>query len=468
MRLWQYFPREFFLFCLAFGVHLTVFFLLAVWFIGLGNLPDLAAKFPVLVGDSYSYALLSHNLLEHGAYSVSTSAPFIPESFRLPGYPFYLYVFQYIGLPLWIATIVQMILSSLSVVLLYRIGKQFLSEKTAFIAAILFCFEWTSIFYSTLVMSDTLFVFSLLLSLYLFLRPNKSILGSVTQYAVAGANFGLAVLTRVMALYLLPLMPLAYVLLYRKELRPYGRMAAKLAVFGIVALLALAPWSLRNHGHFGVYDISSTPYINFTQFNLPLFYAYKDHISLDEAHKIVSDPLPSSTASGIESSLANKPIFQKIISDALHGNLMSYAEFHLIKTIPFFVTDGLRDINRTTAFIPIPPDQTNFTDLLLHRDFGGMLQYFLSPSPNVMMLIVGSSIWILITLLWLFQLCYATIRRTHTMWFVLLASGLIIYFAILTGPVSEHRYRMPAAPFMILLAVEGAYVLRQTYKHFRK
>ena len=111
------------------------------------------------------------------------------------------------------------------------------------------------------------------------------------------------------------------------------------------------------------------------------------------------------------------------------------------------------------GLIPIPPDQTNFSDMLLRKDISGIARYFISPSPNLVMLLIGSVPWILVSSLWLFELLYVIVKRPSRFWFVCIASGLIVYFALMTGPVTEHRYRMPAAPFMLLMATQGALTL---------
>ena len=151
--------------------------------------------------------------------------------------------------------------------------------------------------------------------------------------------------------------------------------------------------------------------------------------------------------------------------DGLRGNLIPYAKFHLVKTLPFFLNDGLRDINRMTGFLPQPERVTNFTDLLLHKEYEKIVHYFITPKPDLWLLIVGSLAWVSITLLWLGGLVYAALARSPKFWFMLFASGVIVYFAILSSPVIQPRYRMPAAPFMLLLAAESTVALWGYYKN---
>jgi 4-amino-4-deoxy-L-arabinose transferase-like glycosyltransferase len=455
--------KETLLFALAFALRVVVFLLLWQWFIVLGHMPETSSHYPTVAGDSESYFILSQNLLHNHVYSLSPAPPFIPESFRLPGYPFFLYFFQLLGFPLVLIIFIQMALGSGSVVLTYLLGKKFLPEKTAYGAALLLSIEPTTVFFSTFTGSETVCIFAMLLGIYLFFRKEAHFKKGLLLSFVGGLFLGFSILTRVIVQFLPPFLLIAYVALYWKELKPYAKSITHMAAFCAGILLVLAPWSLRDHALYGVFDISATPYVNFAQYNLPLFYAYSHNVSLSEAYAIYNAPLISSSTTPV-ASLANKAIFQKQIQDTLRGHLFSYLRFHLIKTLPFFVTDGVRDMNRYVGLIPIPPDQTNFSDMLSRGNIAGIVHYFISPSPNLWMLLAGSLPWILITALWLFELAYVFVKRPPEFWFVCIASGIILYFALLTGPVVEHRYRMPAAPFMLLLAVQGALTLWHIFK----
>ncbi len=457
------YKKEILLFIVAFCVQTIVFLLLWQWFVVLGHLPQSASHYPVNEGDSLSYHILSQNLLQGNGYSLSSSSPFVPESFRLPGYPFFLYFFQLLGFPIVLIIFLQMMLGSGTVVLTYLLGKKFLSEKVATVASVLLCIEPTSVFFSTFVMSDTIFVFTLLLSIYLFFHKRESFKKDLYFLFLSGVLLGFAVLTRTIALYLPPLLILAYSVLYAKDLQPISKNIVRVAVYAAGILLIIAPWSLRNYSLYRAFDLSATPYVNFTLYNLPLFYAYNQHIPLAEAFKIYYAPFASTTPP--VQSLANKAVFEKLMDDSLQGNYLAYLKFHIIKTLPFFVTDGTRDINRITGIIPIPPDQTNFSDMLLRKDIAGIIRSFTSPSPNLWMLLAGSIPWILITSLWLFALTHALVKRSSSLWFICFASLIILYFAFLTGPVTEHRYRIPAAPFMLLLAVQGTSILWHILKN---
>lgn len=456
--------KEVLLFVVAFGVRFAVFIFLLWWFRVTGHMPDVASAYPVISGDSASYADLANNLFQYGIFSSSGPVPPVPESFRLPGYPFFLYLFEFLPYPHIFATLVQMAAASGSVVLVYLFGKKFFSEKTGFIGALLLCIDPMSVFMSVLIMSDTLFVFAMLLGIYVLFRRTLTVREALFTGLLAGMIFGYAVLVRVIAQYLAVCMLAAYVLVFHKELRPFSSTLLKLGAFIIGVILVMAPWSIRNYKQFGTFTLSSTPYINFTQYNLVYFYAYREHTTTQEVQHLFSDPVPYPMSSPWFFSLVNESVFLKEMRDGLRGKLIPYAKFHLVKTLPFFLNDSFRDINRVTGLLPQDPRSINFSDLLLRKEFGQIARYFATSDPSMWLLVVGATFWMGITLLWVGGLFSALMKRTPKIWFILFASGIIVYFAILSSPVIQPRYRIPAAPFMFLLAAESAVGLWGYYK----
>jgi 4-amino-4-deoxy-L-arabinose transferase-like glycosyltransferase len=453
--------KEVLVFLTAFGVRLLAFLFLLWWFRISGHMQDPTAIFPypVLGGDSTDYAVLTQNLWQHGTFSSSLSMPLIPESFRLPGYPFFLYLFQFLPFPFIVAIIVQIAMGAATATLVYLFGKKFLSEKAGLIGALLFAIEPTSVLFSITIMSDTIFVFTLLLGIYLLLHKTKTLWGAIAVGFFAGILFGYAVLVRVIAQYLAVFLIAAYLLINRKNLRPWRRTTAKLAVFVLAIILVMLPWALRNERVFNTYTLSSTPYINFTQYNLVYFYAYKNNVSKEVAQHVYADRIPYPLDSFWFRSLINEEIFKQEMKEGLHGNIVPYAMFHLVKTLPFFLNDGLRDINRMIGFFPPPVSVVNFTDLLLQRNVRGVIDYLKTPQPDLWMLLIGSTVWVLISILSIGYALYAVIARQKNVWFVLFALGVIFYFGVLSSPVIQPRYRMPAAPFMLLLSAEAGLML---------
>lgn len=93
-----------------------------------------------LRADAGQYALYAKNLVEHGVYSLATSAPPAPDSFRSPGYPFVLAICRLLGGEGgWqtVAVVLQVVLGSLTVLLAYRLARSFLPFAPSLAAAAL-------------------------------------------------------------------------------------------------------------------------------------------------------------------------------------------------------------------------------------------------------------------------------------------------------------------------------------------
>ena len=191
--------------------------------------------------DYFTYAL---NLKHHGTFSRQTyniDADPKPDAVRSPGYPVFL-------LPLaeqpssdfviWRITLVQAVLGSLSVLLALGIYRRLMSEGWALGAALLTALSPHLINITTLVLSETLFIFLTLLSLWLMIRMHET--GSRRLALIAGTVIACAALTRPTLQYFV--VPLAGMLLltgWRANLR----LAIPL-LLGFV--LVFTPWQIRN------------------------------------------------------------------------------------------------------------------------------------------------------------------------------------------------------------------------------
>jgi 4-amino-4-deoxy-L-arabinose transferase-like glycosyltransferase len=453
----------------AFVVKIFAFAFLFWWFVGspfaLGLNPNPARAFPVLPGDSQEYADLASNLLYKGSYTLSTSKPYDPESFRLPGYPVLLAGFEAIGFSTSAFILIQIFLSSISVVLIYRLGKRYLGNSIGIAAAVLLMFEPSTIFYSSMILSDPLFVFLLVTAFYLFFGTEKEA-DPVERKALYGALTGLflgaSVLVRVIGEFL-PVIFIAFHFLMfgRKEIKERSYAFISKYIFFIIAFaVVIMPWSIRNHAIFGTYALSSTSDINFVRYTIPMFYAHSHDISLEAAYAHIQGQFPQDLESFAGRSLRYHAEFEQVIHIEISRHLAGYIPFHLEKTIPFFITDGLREINYSLHLgNGGQTEMVNFSDLLLKGNVKGIISALFGSGLDTLLLIVGSSFWAAISLLCLFSCMYVVWKKSPYMWFVLLSGVMILYFAVLTGPVSGGRYRMPAIPFMFLLASYGAMVI---------
>lgn len=393
-----------------------------------------------LTGDARGYQILATHLLEQSAFTFSTTTPFAPESFRAPGYPFFLSIL-YALCRSWIAVLfVQTILVSIAPVLLYVLFKSY-SERAAWWGAVIFVFEPTRLFFSASLLSDAFFTSLFLGSLVLLERGRmhkKSLL-----IVSSGVVLGVSVLVRPIAVFL-PALYAGYVLIAP------GMSAGVRFKKAVLLLCATAvivfPWMLRNHEFFGSWGVSSVGAANLMIYNAPAYLAdYPDMKgeAVLAAFKAEQDSLPRDEAL----SLSRVPVFTSNFREVIRGHEYTYLFFHVAKTVPFFLTDGLREIARISGVPLVAPP--NISSLILSGNMKAIVTYIRTGALAVVLLVIGSGFWFMVTVLYFVGIVVELwTRRLRPL--VLLGAVLVLYFALLTGPVSNARYRLPISGVMIL------------------
>ena len=190
---------------------------------------------PVL--DEGAYLTLARRLAETGQFE---------GTFRPPLYPAFQALFLAGGVGTLGIRIAQVILSSISVVLVYRIAQREAGLRAARIAAVLVAFNPILIAFSHRLWSETLFIFLLLAAFDLLARPATA--GGLRRWLVAGIALGLGALTRPMLVTFLPFIVLWGVLQLKRErerLNPATGLI-RLSFLLITCGLVILPWTVRN------------------------------------------------------------------------------------------------------------------------------------------------------------------------------------------------------------------------------
>lgn len=422
-----------------------VVLVLTAWYQGLDPIS--------LTGDAKGYLLLAQNLLTTHNFSFSTQAPFALESFRSPGYPFFL-ALLYAFFGNWFSILfVQAAVVSVAPVLLYVLFRSY-HERAAFWGSIVFAIEPIHLFLSVSFLSDALYVCLFLLSLVLL---EQGVRHESRQYFVlSGLVLGASILVRPIAIFL-PILYMGYMFLGNRFSR---QNIASVIVFGISCLIIVFPWMLRNHANFGSWNISSVGSANLMMYNAPAFLQYRPDVhgqEVMERFQQEQNALPRNDAL----SLSRSGVFISTFLDIIHGHEISYGVFHVVKTLPFFVTDGLRDTVR--LFNVDIGNMPNISTALLRGDIGLVVQYLRAGGLAVILLVLGSGFWTIITLLYGYAIVITLWKRLYALTFLFVAP--VVYFALLTGPVSNARYRLPIEGILLVAAVFVCITLAERYKN---
>ena len=188
-----------------------------------------------------NYAL---NLKYHHTYSRANFSDKVPpaDALRAPGYPAFLVPFVEsppTAFMLWQISLAQALLDSITVLLALGIFRRIMAEGWALGAGLLTAISPHLISASTYLLTETLFTFLMMLSLWLavkMIRDNSRVLA-----VAAGLVIAAAALTKPTLQYLI--VPLTGMLLVTRERGNTARFAIPLLA-GFV--LAFSPWVVRN------------------------------------------------------------------------------------------------------------------------------------------------------------------------------------------------------------------------------
>ena len=174
------------------------------------------------------------------------------KAYRPPLYPLFLSVLYFLRFNLTGVRIVQALISAGTVCLVFLTGKKLFSEKVGAVAAGISVFYPFFIYYTGFLLTETLFIFLVVLSFYFLIsmygseRPRDS--------AKAGFSIGLAGLCRpVMELYL-PV-ALVHILAGKEDMK---KKMKKIFITGLLFAITVSPWVIRNYRIFNSFIPGTT------------------------------------------------------------------------------------------------------------------------------------------------------------------------------------------------------------------
>jgi len=165
--------------------------------------------------------------------------------FMAPLYPYFLgFIYLVFGHSILIVQLVQVLVSSLSVVFIYLIGRNFHSKEVGIISAVIAVFYSTFIFYTAAILSETLQVFVLTVLIYAI--SNYSDKNDKFDWLGVGLLVGIAALLRANIL-LFILFVLIWFLLKIRSNRKFKNYALRsMFLFLIGTAIPILPITIRN------------------------------------------------------------------------------------------------------------------------------------------------------------------------------------------------------------------------------
>lgn len=407
---------------------------------------DLRYSYPIEGQDAPGFVELGIGLADGDGFYAHAG---YPETFRSPGYPALIAIFLTSGLGLLGLILFQILAAVVIVLVTYGIARSVIgSDGWAAAAALITALSPNLIFHTAIVLSDLVFTLCVVSAVYLlFFR------GSVS-YRIAflsGLLLGLSVLFRPISILLPLVFGLGYTLLHRSFRA--GALITMLLVVG--ALLVVTPWIARNGMLTGVYTVSTVSSYNLAHYNVPQFLESMYGTDSQEL-SVFNASLLSADENGYRADVSVHD--GALATQVINAHLVPYTIYHVLQTSKFFLSSSVRYV---VLHIQVPALQRFFgltgqeADLLTVLKTGNM--HLINETLAVQGILTLDRLLMLFATLFLAVALFAGYRRVE----VLILLATIAYFAILTGPVSIPRYRLPVEPFIWILVVYALSSLRR-------
>ncbi len=183
--------------------------------------------------------------------------PYFPDgpkfyAWRSPGFPLFLsLIYKIFGHSFFAAKIGLAILSSVTVMLLFFLGKILVDKKTGFLASLIYSIYPASIFWTGYLAPETITAFLLVLSVFLILKGETENKKSL-YFVLGGLFFGYLCITRPTFLIIGPFLILILLLKYRKKI------LFQLILMTIFMCIFPLSWSIRNFKVLNHFVLTST------------------------------------------------------------------------------------------------------------------------------------------------------------------------------------------------------------------
>src|SRR3989338_2147901 len=219
-------------------VHLSLFFTLKS--LSKQHPNSLHHEFPIVGGgfDGIQYPTLADNIITYQNFSMEAGYNGSPETFRTPGYPFFVAVVKYFTGSMDFVPIAQIIILALAAFLVYfailAISPEY--KTIGLIVSALFLFDPIAFFSSQFIAAESMYFFTFLLCMYLLLQKTFS---ERVAYIFAGISFGLSALMRPSGLYMIIPIGIWMIYLFIKS-KNRKRIAISAGLFCLMVVLVLS------------------------------------------------------------------------------------------------------------------------------------------------------------------------------------------------------------------------------------
>lgn len=180
------------------------------------------------------------HLMEEGLVKTGSS------TFRPPLYPLFLAaVYTLFGHSYVAVRFFQALMGVATCLMIYALGRTLFDERAAWVSGMMGVVYPYFIFFSGVLMVETLFVLLVVLVGWLAFRMKRR--SSWMGLVGLGVGLGLAVLCKPTALVFFLCVVIWYAVASREESKPWGEVLVRLGIVSVVMVGTILPWTIRNY-----------------------------------------------------------------------------------------------------------------------------------------------------------------------------------------------------------------------------
>ncbi len=448
---------------IIFSIAFIVRFLCLIISLVMNGYNDLINK--IILGpqnDPLTYNQLAINLLNGYGFTYKEGLP--PVSLRTPGYPVFIAVFYAIfGIKPLLILFIQIIMDSLTAIIIFKTVFEISSKKIALIASALYSFEPHALIYSLSMYSDTLFVFLIAIFSFNFIRFLKY--GSTRYLVFSTFILGLSAIVKPTSVFV-PLIVLFFLIF--KNARIFliiKQFTVFLFVFGII----ISPWLLRNYTTFNKIFLSTAGDYNLLVLNITpikmkeikksqeetIFQLLAEADSLMRSDSVLPmfniNPKDYWEELTLQYDFNKAEYWRKLAITYIKSYPFDFTKFYLLGIIHSFLNLGSGvyseyfNLNKSELRFNIK-EQDNLIKLIV--------QFFQNKSLSE--IIIGFSIFLYLTFVYVGLIIGIFNNKEITDWkiryFIIL---LFIYFILIAGAGGLARFKLPSLPFYLIISSIG-------------
>lgn len=385
--------------------------------------------------DSSHYWSLGHNLKEFGFFGFRSEDEIYPIHNRVPGYPVFVMLLQYLPTSTIMLVLVQIGLSTVKLWLTAKIGELLnFSKKQNLLALWLVALDLPSILHANLVMSETLFTSVLLLAIYFLARGVRN--SNTWSILSCGILMGLIMFIRPITIYL-PIVLISSGWLFRI-------LSVKSGVLLLVSYLVVLPWMGRNKSQFGSWFFSTMQEQNVFNYRGMGAEADARNIELWKLQKrIRAESIKNAPIDPVNQSYEFARYQNQLGWEMIYSNPLSFVKITVNGMLRCCFAPARSAL--TAQFV-----KTNESSCVFAPYLSGLL---------LLQFCWLSFVWIGV---------FGWIVKPKCSKNVYLLLILIVYFIVISsGPEADARFRVPVVSFLALLAADGWSHWRHAISQFR-